>query len=170
VVHEIVTRPVQARLATSFKRWIAIAGLTAATAMAFGGCAYFRSSVPLDREPPDKWFVSDVPVPDGFLLDKENSRMYDRGRRECRLIYRRDSYIDADRAVTFYKEQFPLRGWKLKFIYGIERTTMIFFKGDEECRVTVDRKWGDAYTWSVIEVEPKDFRTASTETIARKVE
>ena len=153
-----------------FKRWIAVAALAAATAMAMGGCAYVMPTEKLEKSPQDKWYSDDLPVPQGFVLDKQASRVFDRGPRDYRLVYRRESYIDADRAEAFYKDAFPARGWQLKFIYGLDKRQMIFCKDDEECRVTLARNFGDAYVWAVVEVEPKDAQGATATGLAKKAD
>jgi hypothetical protein len=166
-VARTATRKIE-RIGPAFKRWIALAALSAATAVALGGCAYFVPTVKLEREDQAKWYAQDIPVPEGFALDREATRIHDRlGSRELKLIYRRGSYIDTDRTIEFYKEAFVQRGWKLEFVTGMDRTNLIFFKDDEECRVTIDRDFTSAYVWACIEVETKDPNCANP-IVARK--
>src|SRR4051794_33060377 len=100
-----MTRKLQPKIGEAFKRWIALAALSTGLAVALGGCAYFVPTIKLEREDQAKWYSQDLPVPEGFVLDREATRIHDRlGTRELKLVYTRGSYIDKDRTIEFYKD------------------------------------------------------------------
>ncbi|MBI3723533.1 hypothetical protein HY251_06215 [bacterium] len=151
------------------KRAVVAAAALALTAIAFGGCAYVVPTTPLNREPQDKWFAQDVPVPEGFKYVPVESLSEPGEPRNLKLVYRRESYIDMDRPWAFYQEALSGRGWQLQFLYGFDRRGMVFWKGSEELRVTLDRSYRATCVTAIVEVEPKDPDAAGP-SLARRVE
>lgn len=168
------------------RRAVAAAATLAFVAVACGGC----SSAPpkagdKGTKPADKPIVvkapvapafcaADLPVPLGFVYDRTQSRVSDGGCRNLKLVYKRESYSDLDEATTLYKNALSAKGWDLQFQFGFERRGLIFWKGFEELRITLDSPWRTSYTTATLEVEPKDPTDSSpTEvqaTVAKRVD
>ena len=111
------------------------------------GCAYFATYGPLEQAPADTLVAKDVPVPQGFKLDKTNSWKHERSSfRQLQLVYRRSEYLSEDRVREFFKSEYPQAGWELTFLWGLDETKMIFTKDDEECLVRIFEDFGDRFT------------------------
>jgi hypothetical protein len=85
--------------------------------------------------------VIDVPVPGPFRFDRRRSLISKKpdSNRQITLIYTGRTHIE--RAARFYREQMtaPIPGWKLEDdqMRG-KRYVLVFAKGKERCRVTVE--------------------------------
>jgi hypothetical protein len=158
-----------AEIGPVLKRAIAAAATLWLVSVACGGCAYITPTTSLEPAPAATWYADDIPVPEGFLIDHQQSRAFDRGHRTLKLVYRRDRYVDLDRPSDFYKRALAAKGWQVQFLFGCDRRGMIFWKGDEELRVTLDCQYRHAYVTSTIEVEPKE-PTEAVPTVAKRVE
>jgi hypothetical protein len=137
-------------------------------AVACGGCCYVMPTTSLGPEQEAKWVASDVPVPEGFVLDQKQSKMRERGTRTYLLVYKRKDYIDMDRTEDFYKQACTGKGWKIHFQYGFDKRGLIFFSDKEELRVTVERSLPEAVTWATIELEPREHAEITVEAGEKK--
>jgi len=101
----------------------------------------------------------DVPIPVGFrLIDNESFTFQNDQMRVGLLKYA--GMPDADRVVSFYKEQMPLYNWDLINVIEYGQRVMNFERSDQTCIVTIQ----PASTRTVISiaVAPK-ANTAMTE-------
>lgn len=125
-------------------------------ASTLGGCAYFAPTPTLMPGIAEAQINDDLPVPQGFELVRDKTWRHERSAyRRLRLTYHREKYLSKERVVEFIRAQFPLRGWEVKFVYGLETPQLILHKGSEECRVTISEDFGDAFTEFMVEVEPR---------------
>src|SRR2546421_10207819 len=104
-----------ADMGSRLRRAVLAAATLTMAAVACGGCAYVMPTSTLDRESPDKWFAKDIPVAEGFVLNKNESLVQDKGYRNLRLVYKRKDYVDMDRPWDFYREAMVGHGWTLKY-------------------------------------------------------
>lgn len=156
----------QARL----RRAVLAAATLMLGAMACGGCAYVMPTTALSRESETQWYSNDLPVAEGFVIQKNLSLVNETGgQRTLRLTYKRESYIDMDRPWEFYQEAYKARGWELQFLYGFDKRGMVFWKGAEECRITIDRSLAQAFVVATVEIEPKD-PTGAAPILAKRVD
>lgn len=171
------------------KRAVAAAATLAFVAVACGGCSSRETKgegkggektvaeKPAEKPaaPPAPVYKSDdLPVPQGFAYDAAQSHVSLKGARNLRLVYRRDDFTDLDQAASFYKNALAVKGWDLQFQFGFERRGLIFWKGFEELRITIDTPWRCGYTTATLEVEPKEPTESSPAevqaTVARRGE
>lgn len=141
---------------TRLRRAIWAAATITFIAFACGGCCYVLPTTKLEPEKETKWVAKDVPVPEGFVLDPQSSKVRERGTRTYFLVYKRKDYIDMDRTFDFYKAACEGRGWQLHFLYGFDKRGLIFFSDKEELRITIERSLPEAVVWATIEVEPRE--------------
>ena len=129
------------------------------------GCAYFDN--PPIPEPKESTLqvASDLPVPEGFEYLPQTSYTNDReAARRYHLVYRRPEYLSEMNVKQFVQQHFPDHGWRLDFVYGRDRTKMIFSKDQEECWVEIHEDMRRRFTEYVVEVRP---RVADAEVAAR---
>ena len=119
------------------------------------GCAYVQSNPPLKTSEAKVSVAKDLPIPEGFKIDLDNSLRHERSSyRRLKLVYRRAEYLSEKQVRAYIKKAYAEAGWELAFVYGMHDTQMIFTRGPEECRVRVFEDFGDRYTEIQIEVEP----------------
>lgn len=133
------------------------------------GCAYFKPNHRLISKAQEEQVDTDLPVPQGFELDPSRSYRHQRSTyRRFQLVYRAEEYLGEDRVRDFLRDFFPRAGWETAFVYGLETSKFVFFKGPEECRVEVSEDFGDRFTEISIVVEPR--KTPDGELVAREPE
>ena len=120
------------------------------------GCAYFQTNPPLEPAPAEARVTADLPVPEGFQLDRNSSYRHERSTyRRLKLVYRAEEYLGEERTRQFCEKAFIEAGWNIAFIYGLETTKMILARGAEECRILIWEDFGDRFTQLEVEVEPR---------------
>ncbi|MDC3378926.1 hypothetical protein OAX78_01420 [Planctomycetota bacterium] len=135
-----------------------IATLTLLAALSFGstGCAYFTPTPQLMAENADVQVETDLPVPQGFVLDPGQSMTHERSSfRRMHLVYKRDAYLGQERVSEFVRQFYPEAGWQLDFVYGLETYKLILTRDSEECSIEVAEDFGDAFTTMTITLEPR---------------
>lgn len=127
-------------------------------ALCFGsGCAYFAATPPLDIADAEVHATKDVPVPQGFVMDKSASHRHQRdGFRRYELVYRRTEYLSEQRVREFVQQTYTRAGWKLRFLWGLEESNFLFVRGAEECEVRVSEDFGDRFTTLHVRVRPRE--------------
>lgn len=127
-------------------------------ALCFGsGCAYFAATPPLDLADAEVHATQDVPVPQGFVMDKSASHKHERdGFRRYQLVYRRTEYLSEERVREFVQQTYTRAGWKLRFLWGLEESNFLFVRGAEECEVRVSEDFGDRFTTLQVWVRPRE--------------
>ena len=123
------------------------------------GCAYFRHNPELVGQEHDQLVTNDLPVPEGFRMDKSSSWRHERSSfRRYQLTYRRADYLSEARVREFMLTNLPKAGWKVEFLHGLKETRILFVKDAEECEVAVREDFGDRFTELQIVVRPRETR------------
>jgi hypothetical protein len=129
----------------------------ATTLCASSGCAYFAATPPLEAAPAEIQATNDVPLPAGFELDKSASHRHERdGYRRYQLVYRRADYLSEARVREFVLAAYEQAGWKLRFLWGLDKSEFLFQRGSEECQVRVFEDFGDRYTQLEVRLRPRE--------------
>ncbi len=134
------------RTALTLSLTIALAGLT--------GCAA-PPPKPIADKPLTLREARDLPVPVGFAMDPAESHLYDRSFRALRFTYVRREFNDLERVVDFYKRTLPGEGWELRWEVGMDDRKLMFERGDEQCRVEIDKILRWRAVRATVEIEPR---------------
>lgn len=102
-------------------------------ALVAGGCA--SSARPLKHKPIERLQLADVPVPQMFDFQKQDSYIYDRTFRSCEMVYSGPGWLRTQKILDFYAQAMPCAAWQFIRREGADTRTLVFRKGDEECLV-----------------------------------
>lgn len=131
--------------------------LMGAALLVSGGCAYFSATPPLDAAGNEVQVAADLPVPQGFAMDKAASRRHERdGYRRYDLTYRRNEYLSEARVREFVYKAFPQAGWKVRFVWGVDDSHFLLTRGAEECEIYAHEDFGDRFTQLEVAVRPRE--------------
>jgi len=125
--------------------------------MLLSGCASLQKndaqgSASTLLEPQAVLRFADIPVPAGFkIVAKESYSFENAGTRVAVLKYQ--GKVDADRVVSFYKDQLPMYNWNLVNVIEYNERLMNFDRDSESCIVSVFPK-GSSST-IIISLGPK---------------
>ncbi len=120
------------------------------------GCARFQPTPTLMAANEADQVQRDLPVPEGFELDRDATLRHERSAyRRLHLVYRRDGYLSQERVSEFVRNVYPKVGWEVRFVYGLEPAHVVLHKGHEECRVAIREDSGDGSTELVLDIEPR---------------
>lgn len=80
---------------------------------------------------------SDIPVPQGFKLDRSRSFVYEAGHIKAGLLCYEGGTFTMDKIISFYKAEMPPFQWKLTNSFESTDATLYFEKPGWFCRIQI---------------------------------
>ena len=105
------------------------------------------------KEVPEKYRISDLPVPDNYRFDEDKSFIFETETlRTGILVYNGGRKISE--VIEFYKEEMPKYGWSLINIFQHKNATMLYEKEDWICEIRLEGSWSSNKLY--LTIAPKD--------------
>ncbi len=117
------------------------------------GCA--STARPLKHKQIERLQLADVPVPQLFDFQKQDSYIYNQSFRSCEMVYHGPGWLRTQKILDFYTSAMPAAAWQFVRGEGVGTRTLIFRKGDEECLVFARPMRDDETVELVIQLRPR---------------
>lgn len=98
-----------------------------------------NSSTSASLEPQSVFKFSDIPVPAGLKNLQQSSYSFESSGIRVGVL-RYYGKADADRVISFYKEQMPMHNWNLVNIIEYGQRLINFERENESCIITLEPK------------------------------
>ncbi len=124
-----------------------LAAILVATSIAISSCTKTITEEDITSQESSKestvsmlYLFDDIPVPQGFKIDKEKSFIYRAGNQKSGILYLVGG-MKPKKVKEFYLENLPAHGWKLLNLFEWKETFMNFMKEGWILNIQISPKW-----------------------------